>query len=824
MNKENRLSKKIISVLMCIAIIFGIAVPLYMSAFSENSQQGSGSGVEGLETSKVYDPVSKTLKLETYVTGETITTYTSKVISDIVLVLDITDSMKDKLDTASTLAKLNTWRKDLPRVYRYQQGLLRSNDWYVRWNESLNRWEVCNKDGEWIELTEKMINSHDVRYERMSALKIAVVDFIKSVADANTYDEKATNADNCRISIATFPSFKNNNKELSPLVPVGKDKDGNLTAQTEELISKVLNTDWVNSGTAQSTGLKQGLLEYDSYSKNKDKMMLLFTDGDPNSENASDDTTSQYNVGIDKAYEVKHAFDKTEKDYEGTTVDKERIQHDKEYGSVELFTVGMFDSKNTSRDNYMNYMSSRFPNAKSMSTKGTENKDKQYYYRVDESSSLSTIFEIISKDVKTPKASNEMLTKETILRDIISDEFTIDEESDSIHVYKQKYLGNNQWGERTELQQGTKAQAEADENIVYVDNSTDAKTVDVTGFDYSANWCGIGTDGQPRGYKLVVTIPIKPVDGAAGGTGVNTNDPESGIIDPSGNKSETFTPPKTDIPTDVVVKKVLAGNTPQSSKFTVDITASAHIIPGEFVDVDGYQQSKTEEKDYTGIVFDKNHLTYDGVTGLLVASADRPSKVTVTEKAVPEGYEVTFTDNKGHTSGAITANGGDVSYTFDVADGLEITVTNNKVTANNAMVTFKNSASGNMSNIGDEFTLGGTYYSGNKEKTLSGKLKDGEEKVVEDIDFGSTFYFYQSTPTGYAPVEVKVNGKSVQPDKNGIYTITVDEDTTVELINVNNQNVNVGLILEFVPYIVILAVVIAGIAVVVLKKKKTEID
>lgn len=804
MNKENRLSKKIISVLMCIAIIFGIAVPLYMSAFSENSQQGSGSGVEGLETSKAYDPVSKTLKLETYVTGETITTYTSKVISDIVLVLDITDSMKDKLDTASTLAKLNTWRKDLPRVYRYQQGLLRSNDWYVRWNESLNRWEVCNKDGEWIELTEKMINSHDVRYERMSALKIAVVDFIKSVADANTYDEKATNADNCRISIATFPSFKNNNKELSPLVPVGKDKDGNLTAQTEELISKVLNTDWVNSGTAQSTGLKQGLLEYDSYSKNKDKMMLLFTDGDPNAENASDDTTSQYNVGIDQAYKVKHAYND-------------------EDGQIELFTVGMFDSKNTSRDNYMNYMSSRFPNAKSMSTKGTENTSKQYYYRVDESSSLSTIFEIISKDVKTPKASNETLNTETVLRDVISDEFTIDEESDSIHVFKQKYLGNNQWGERTELQQGTESQAKDNENIVYVDNTTDPKTVDVKGFDYSANWCGIGTDGQPRGYKLVVTIPIKPVDGAAGGTGINTNGPGSGIITPDGTKSE-FIPPKTDIPTNVVVKKVFAGNTPQSAKFTVDITVSAHIKPGEFVDVDGYQQSKTEEKTYTGIVFDKNHLTYDGVTGLLVASADRPSKVTVTEKAVPEGYEVTFTDNKGHTSGAITANGGDVSYTFDVVDGLEITVTNNKVTANNATVTFKNSASGNMSNIGDEFTLGGTYKSGNKEKTLSGKLKDGEEKVVEDIDFGSTFYFYQSTPTGYAPVEVKVNGESVQPDKNGIYTITVDEDTTIELINVNNQNVNVGLILEFVPYIVILAVVIAGIAVVVLKKKKTEID
>ncbi len=794
----NTFLKKTISILACVAIVFGIAVPFCMRASSEDGSQEPDKEVSGLEMNKSYDPLTKTITLEAYVTGETVTTYESKVKSDIVLALDITDSMNDAMDVAESLAELNTWRKDLPRVYRLRSGgLIRSNDEYVRWNESANRWEREASKGNWVELKDEDVydgigNLHSVVCERLSALKIAVVDFIKSVADANVADPSDPNTENCRIGVVTFTTGSSA-KVVSNLVSIGKDKDNqsNYSSATNELISKVLGIDWVASSTAQSSGLKKGLTLYDSASDIKgNKVMIMFTDGEPNSESASGSSSGgydQYDAGIKTALDVKNK-------------------------GVTLYTVGILDSS-TNVDRYMNYMSSKYPKAESMTNNGKVENEGKYYYPVNESQSLDDIFEKLSKEINTPKANIETLTNKTTLRDIISEQFTIDKSTDRIHVYTQDYLGpgDKQWDTPKELVQGVDVQ---------VDN-TDPKIVNVTGFDYSANWCGPVIEGGKvvsyRGKKLVVTIPVKVADGVHGITGVDTNEEGSGIIDPEGNPVNDFKKPKTDIPTDVTVKKVFAGYTPMDASFTVEASASAHFT-GRYTNVDNYEQAVTEESTYSEIVFDQAHLTYDGIKDLLVSSEGRPSTVTVTEKSVPAGYEVIIADNMGNTQ-TFTADGGDVSKTFNVVNGLEITITNNKLTPNSAKVTVINHISGNMINIGDSFDISGSYKSADGDETVSGTLKDEEQKIFENVEFDSTFTIYESKLEGYVLEDVKVNGESIKPQEDGGYTFTVKEDTVVELFNVNNQKVEVGVKLEYIPFILLAILAAAGFTVVFIKIK-----
>lgn len=75
-----------------------------------------------------------------------------------------------------------------------------------------------------------------------------------------------------------------------------------------------------------------------------------------------------------------------------------------------------------------------------------------------------------------------------------------------------RYTGENQWVENND-KMGAVATIKGDK-------------VDVTGFNFSENWCGTETtNGQTtyRGNKLVISFPVTVKDGFLGGNGVYTN-------------------------------------------------------------------------------------------------------------------------------------------------------------------------------------------------------------------------------------------------------------------------------------------------------------
>lgn len=84
--------------------------------------------------------------------------------------------------------------------------------------------------------------------------------------------------------------------------------------------------------------------------------------------------------------------------------------------------------------------------------------------------------------------------------------------------------------------------------------------IQVTGFDYTSNFCGFDENGDPRGWKVLIEIPVKMDPEAVGGANSDSNEPGSGIyadLDGDGSLDPiiTYDPPKVDLPTNIFIEK-----------------------------------------------------------------------------------------------------------------------------------------------------------------------------------------------------------------------------------------------------------------------------
>ena len=84
--------------------------------------------------------------------------------------------------------------------------------------------------------------------------------------------------------------------------------------------------------------------------------------------------------------------------------------------------------------------------------------------------------------------------------------------------------------------------------------------IQVTGFDYTSNFCGFDENGYPRGWKVLIEIPVKMDPEAVGGANSDSNEPGSGIyadLDGDGSLDPiiTYDPPKVDLPTNIYIEK-----------------------------------------------------------------------------------------------------------------------------------------------------------------------------------------------------------------------------------------------------------------------------
>lgn len=357
----------------------------------------------------------------------------------------------------------------------------------------------------------------------METLKSAVNGFIDSVA--------AKSADS-QIAIVKFAGDK---RDI-----VGNDtyEKGGYTYNYSQIVQNLTTVDEtgasslktaVNGLIAAGTTLANYGMEHAQTIINRakdngrQKVVVMFTDGEPN--------------GIKKV----SGFEKEVAN--GAIAASKSI---KEAGAT-VYTIGCFGTTPSSdTDTYMNYVSSNYPNAASMDNGGTKANPANYYKTVSSAADLNNIFQDISHTIG---GTTVTLGSTSVLRDVISDYFKLPEGADknSITAYSVDCTAVKDDGTYT-------WSANRDDTKYSV--TVEGKTINVTDFDYAANWVGKDTTTgkmHTPAKKLVVEIPIVPEQDATGS--VETNGDASGIYADSTVKDpvEKFPSPVVYIPYFTVV-------------------------------------------------------------------------------------------------------------------------------------------------------------------------------------------------------------------------------------------------------------------------------
>lgn len=342
------------------------------------------------------------------------------------------------------------------------------------------------------------INGSGSQY-KIDVLKSAVNGFIDKVA------EKSPNSSIAVVKFAGDEKTETGNDKYTGYgrytynysqTVIGLTAAGTGAAALKDAV-KALDPD---GSTAADYGMNRAKSIIDSV-KNNDhqKVVIMFTDGEPNHSNGFSTTVA--NDAIKASKSIKNA---------GATV----------------YTIGCFSKTYEDTENvpkYMNRVSSNYLDATTMQD-GTKT-SSDYYKTVSSVEDLNNIFKTISETIGSTPVE---LTSTSVLRDVISDSFTLPEgyTDGDIKAYSVSCESSTKNADGT-YTYTWKTTPDADKYDVTV--ADDNKTINVTDFDYAANWVDqFGVNGsKSHGKKLVVEIPIVLDPDATGS--VDTNGPASGI-------------------------------------------------------------------------------------------------------------------------------------------------------------------------------------------------------------------------------------------------------------------------------------------------------
>lgn len=450
------MKKRILSIVLAVLMLVSVMPISAMAATTDTPQTDTGAARQmsvsansedkAVHVTKSVSEDGKTLTLEAYATN-TMTTVTTYEPLDIVLVLDVSGSMDDPMGSGD-----NT--------------------------------------------------------KRIDALKTAVKTFIDNVAKQKNGEKTVDH----RISIVKFSGMKtdkpgndtyrsggytyNYSQIVKSLTAVSKNGDVD-----EEKVAELKNA-VQNLNPAGSTRSDNGMeLARDVLNERKDEaakrnsVVVLFTDGKPTSGSNWDNSVASGAISAAKAMKA---------------------------GGTKIYTVGIFDGVNpdapvtgpgsdrTSAENkYMHAMSSNYPQATYTSNYWSDYSFNfgapaagSYYLAALSAEALKSVFQTISGEIGSLKAK---VDASSVLSDTLSDMFDFNGsvaggiEVKKVPVAGKDVNGNYTWG----------TPEDATGVTVSVDTKN-PKKLNVTGFDYAENAVTANTDGSYKGYKLVVTIPIKP--------------------------------------------------------------------------------------------------------------------------------------------------------------------------------------------------------------------------------------------------------------------------------------------------------------------------
>lgn len=472
--------------------------------YIEENGHGGTVTKDGLVMSKTIKKTGDSqflLTLEAYATGSTTTTTTKKPV-DIVLVLDVSGSMDENMEYRETysISPGGTYYYYdeggffSPAGYKQAYYCSRCEEWYTAQHN------YSHYNGERLTPKTSAESSGTQFYSavtKITALKTAVNAFIDNVAkespDSNIAIVKFAGDEKIETGNDTYwdGGYCNYSQTVIGLTAAG--------TGAAALKAKVSALD-PDGPTAADYGMNRAKSIIDSV-KNNDhqKVVIMFTDGEPNHSNGFSTTVA--NDAIKASKSIKEA---------GATV----------------YTIGCFSKTYKDTENvpkYMNRVSSNYLDATTMQD-GTKT-SSDYYKTVSSAEDLNNIFKTISETVGTTTVK---LDDTSVLRDVISDSFTLPEgyTDGDIKAYSVSCESSTKNADGT-YTYTWKTTPDADKYDVTV--ADDNKTINVTDFNYAANWVDQYDVGgsKSHGKKLVVEIPIVLDPDATGS--VDTNGPASGV-------------------------------------------------------------------------------------------------------------------------------------------------------------------------------------------------------------------------------------------------------------------------------------------------------
>ena len=361
---------------------------------------------------------------------------------------------------------------------------------------------------------------------RLEALKNAAATF------ANSVEEKAKGADGVlgteddishRIAVVGFASKSGygDNTELLSIAGRNSGSVGvayhNITNQNlkdvlqevdtsagQTMVSNAIGALAASGATQTDLGLDmaQRILSANPVQPNekRNRVVIVFTDGAPTSFNGFEKGVA--NKAITYAGTIKTT---------GATVYTIGIFAGADATSAGTEPSGDLGQNSRSMNSACNWFMQQ------VSSNNGTTRTPSYYLSAADAGSLSNIFQQISDNIETG-GSSSTLTEESVVRDIISPQFTLPAGSTASDITLETYACTGKDGDTYTWRQNDTAMGAT--------ATIDGNSVSVTGFDFSENYVGTVTNNASvtyRGHKLVIRFSVKPQPSFLGGNNVPTN-------------------------------------------------------------------------------------------------------------------------------------------------------------------------------------------------------------------------------------------------------------------------------------------------------------
>lgn len=416
--ESGRRKSRLVAAFVAVAMTVGLAgagVAAYGEDTTDQSQsattaaQDATAAAEGVDAPQHAKRISKnddgTYTLSMDVTGKSSESTEQQVVPlDIALVLDVSGSMSEPSGSGKILDYVTVDLRDMYAIYTYY---VKNADSYQAVTCSAQSWRGCTTwraaDGQEYQVTYSSYGTPSVWPEvqfykaveesRLDALKDAVTNFLSQV---ETQNESITDeAKKVQVALIKYAGNKNERTGDDMYSEYGYNCNYSQTVHSLTWNELQQERDAVNAlqaagATRADYGLQLAATQLNSGRPGAQKLTIFYSDGSPTSYSEFD--TDVANDALTAAADLKNDHS-------------------------QVVSIGAMSGANPDgtddANKFMNYVSSNYPNAQSMSEPGARG-EGTYYYAVSKSDNLQTIFEKIISMVTSGTAYQDVTMTDTL--------------------------------------------------------------------------------------------------------------------------------------------------------------------------------------------------------------------------------------------------------------------------------------------------------------------------------------------------------------------------------------------------------------------------